>query len=405
MAVIGLVAGVGTVLAPAAFASDGAGPHRGSVHGSAGSSAERQVLTPDRQARLSAAPGVQGALPTDQNAFGRISGANRYETAVAISRAMVCDKNANTTDPTDPAYCKGLGNPDQLVTEVFIASALNFPDALGAGPVASGIGPLLLVPPTGTVPKSVLNELDRIAPQKVVVFGGTGAVSDAVVTQLKAHTTGKAAERLAGANRYATASNAAVTNDQIWRGNDDNNDGTPDNHGLDVIVLASGETYADALGGGGAAANARGSLLLTQKSVLPKEAKAALQSIKPPKVIIAGGTGAVSSAVESAVKAAVPASTVVRAAGANRFDTAIRISKLVFPSGASEVFLVNGFNFPDALASAPLAGYWGASTLLAQQTCVTAGTRAEASRLDPDYVTGIGGSGVVSDDAITLTTC
>jgi putative cell wall-binding protein len=405
LAVIGLVAGVGTVLAPAAFASDGTTLHRGSVHGSAGSSVERKVLAPDRANRLATAPGAEAVLPTDPNAYARISGDNRYETAVAISQAMVCDKGANTTDPNSPDYCTGLGTPDQPVTEVFIASALNFPDALGAGPVAAGLGPLLLVPPTGTVPKVVLNELDRIGPEKVVVFGGTGAVSDAVVGQLKPHTTTKTAERLAGANRYATAANAAVMNDQIWRSSDDNNDGTPDNHGLDLVVLASGETYADALGGGGAAANARGALLLTAKASLPKEAKAALQSIKPPKVVIAGGTGAVSSAVESAVRAAIPGSTVVRAAGANRFDTAVKLSNQVFPGTAPEVFLVNGLNFPDALASAPLAGYWSASTLLAQATCVPSVTRTEANRLSPSFVTGIGGTGVVSDDAIHLVVC
>lgn len=397
IAVIGVVAGLGSLLAPAAFAADGTASDRGTVHGSAGASAERQVLSPDRSHRVAAAPGVEAALPVNPDAYGRISGTNRYETAVAISQAMVCDAADSS--------CTGLGSSTNPVTEVFIASALNFPDALGAGPVASGLGPLLLVPPTGTVPAVVLAELDRIGPEQVVVFGGTGAVSDGVVNQLKAHTTTNTAGRIAGTNRYDTAAKAAETNDEIWRNQDENNDGTPDNHGLDVIVLASGETFADALGGGGAAANARGSLLLTRRGALPDETKAALQAINPPKIVIAGGTGAVSDAVEAAVKAAVPASSVVRAAGTDRFDTAVKMSQEIFPKGAPEVFLVNGYNFPDALASAPLAGYWNATTLLSRATCVTTGTRAEVDRVSPQYVTGIGGPAVISDDAILLTTC
>ena len=89
----------------------------------------------------------------------------------------------------------------------------------------------------------------------------------------------------------------------------------------------------------------------------------------------------------------------------DRFGTAIALSKMVFPSGANELFLVNGLNFPDALASAPSAGFWGASTLLAKSTCVTTGTRTESSRLNPQRVTAFGGTAVVSDNALHLGTC
>ena len=196
-------------------------------------------------------------------------------------------------------------------------------------------------------------------------------------------------------------------------GQDDDGDGMPDLHGLDTVVIASGEGFADALAGGGAAANSRGSLLLTKRTSLPAETRAALQEVNPPEVIILGGTGAVSAGVEASVRSAVPSATVTRVGGPNRFATAIALSQKVFsgvaggvfPGVANEVFLVNGFNFPDALASAPAAGYWHASTLPTATACVTSATQAEASRLDPFFVAALGGTGVVSDDALFLNVC
>lgn len=346
-------------------------------------------------------------LPGDGSYF-RIAGPNRYATAVQVSLNMVCAPTTPTVDCEGEGQIGGVDNP---VRTVFVASGLNYPDALGAGPVAAGLGPLLLVPPTGTVPTVVKNEIARIKPEDIVIFGGTGAVSSSVETQLKAYA---ATFRIAGDNRYETAAEAALINDEIWRDQDEDDVPGPDDHGLDTVVLASGEGFADALAGGGAASNSRGALMLTAKSTLPTATRSALVEIAslpraaeldPLKVIILGGTGVVSASVESAVKAAVPGAKVERAFGSDRFGTAIALSKKVFPTTTPEVFVVNGYNFPDALASAPLAGVWGASTLLAKATCVTAATRAEASRLDPDYVTGFGGEGVLSNGAVYLDAC
>ncbi|HEX2141712.1 MAG TPA: cell wall-binding repeat-containing protein, partial [Candidatus Limnocylindria bacterium] len=68
---------------------------------------------------------------------------------------------------------------------VYVATGANFPDALAGGPVAGmGDAPLLLVPGT-SVPPSVKQELLRLNPDKVVVLGSTGVVSQGVVFQLR----------------------------------------------------------------------------------------------------------------------------------------------------------------------------------------------------------------------------
>ena len=70
----------------------------------------------------------------------RYWGANRYETAVAVSEAV---------------FPVGAG-------VVFVVTGVNFPDAVSAGPVAGMLNvPILLV--TGTsVPSSTASELERL---------------------------------------------------------------------------------------------------------------------------------------------------------------------------------------------------------------------------------------------------
>ena len=98
-------------------------------------------------------PAHADALPTT-----RIAGADRFATAVEIAKA-----GFPTTAPV-----------------VFLATGLNYPDALAAGPVAAKLGgPLLLTLPD-QLPVSVRDELVSLAPATVYLVGGTGAVSTAV---------------------------------------------------------------------------------------------------------------------------------------------------------------------------------------------------------------------------------
>ncbi len=85
---------------------------------------------------------------------GRRVGANRYDTAVAISQAAF---------------------PDAAET-VYVARAAASPDAVAGGALTDG--PILLVPPAGEVPDQVTAEVDRLGPARVVALGGSAAVSD-----------------------------------------------------------------------------------------------------------------------------------------------------------------------------------------------------------------------------------
>lgn len=94
----------------------------------------------------------------------RLSGANRYATSVAVSRA--------TTAPGPRV--------------VYLATGQAFPDGLsGSPPAVRDDGPLLLTTTTA-IPPDVLAELQRLNPARVVILGGTASISAAIAAQLRA---------------------------------------------------------------------------------------------------------------------------------------------------------------------------------------------------------------------------
>ena len=73
----------------------------------------------------------------------------------------------------------------------YIANAYSFPDAL-AGAAAAGTikGPVLLANSTGALNPATIAELTRLNPVNIVVLGGTGVISDAVLNSLKPYPVG-----------------------------------------------------------------------------------------------------------------------------------------------------------------------------------------------------------------------
>ena len=97
-----------------------------------------------------------------------------------------------------------------------------------------------------------------------------------------------------------------------------------------VVYVATGENFPDALGAGPAAAIVKGPILLVSQNSIPGETAAELTRLSPDKIVIVGGTAVVSPSVESALAAY--AGTVERIAGANRYDTAAKLSAATFPA-------------------------------------------------------------------------
>ena len=109
----------------------------------------------------------------------RISGATRIDTAVELSKRMHRPATTQT---------------------VYLARQDVFADAVAAGSLIDG--PVLLVPSCGTVPQSVIDEVRRLEPNRVMALGGTAAVCTQVLHDAAG---GKPTGRLAGKTRFETA--------------------------------------------------------------------------------------------------------------------------------------------------------------------------------------------------------
>lgn len=81
--------------------------------------------------------------------------------------------------------------------------------------------------------------------------------------------------------------------------------------------------------------------------------------------------------------------------GANRYDTAARISKAGWSSGSSKVIIANGLNEMEGIISNPLAASYDAPILLVSDNAVRSETETELKRLNPSEVIIVGGTSSV----------
>ncbi|HET6379523.1 MAG TPA: cell wall-binding repeat-containing protein [candidate division Zixibacteria bacterium] len=235
--------------------------------------AELDRLDPGRIVVLGAAGAVSDAVVQALHRYTtgsvkRVSGADRYATAGAVSATFF-----------------------QKASVVYVATGANFPDALSGGATAGkDRGPILLVK-RDEVPKATADELRRLKPSQVVVLGSSAVVSDQVASQL-GRLSGGSVQRVAGADRYATAVKASQA---------EFGPGEPS-----TVYVATGAAFPDGLTASPVAATVPGPLLLVKPTELPSTVASELKRLAPDKVVVLGSTGAVSSAVVSAINAVVP---------------------------------------------------------------------------------------------------
>ncbi|RZU61607.1 cell wall-binding repeat-containing protein [Zhihengliuella halotolerans] len=189
----------------------------------------------------------------------RRGGADRYETAVAISEAAFGSAN-----------------------RAYVATGRDFPDALSASSVAAAQGrPVFLVDGTASkVRVSTLQALDRMGVDHTIVAGGPVVVSSGIMSSLAPYDP----VRRYGADRYAT--NRSL-----------NRDGTP---GYDTgrwIYLATGGAFPDALAGAAVAGTRGSALYLSKTGCIPQATLTKMDSQSANRVFLLGGTAALTGDV------------------------------------------------------------------------------------------------------------
>ncbi|MCU1346688.1 MAG: hypothetical protein JWL70_2954 [Acidimicrobiia bacterium] len=226
--------------------------HPASVEVIGGSSAVSDAAL----AQITAATGVTAT---------RIAGPTRYATAAAVAALF----------PAHPSTA-------------FVATGASFPDALAGGAAAAMVkAPMLLAEPDKLSAPTVA-QLTRLQPAALVVLGGTGAVSDAVLQQLRPMA--PSVGRIAGTDRYATAALVAANRVPTAR----------------QALLATGNTFADALAAAPLAARLGAPILLTAFSCAPSGTLDALRFLHWPDLTVVGGPLAVSASARAAVPCRTP---------------------------------------------------------------------------------------------------
>ncbi len=135
-------------------------------------------------------------------------------------------------------------------------------------------------------------------------------------------------------------------------------------------------------------------ILMTPSGSLDNTVLQEIQQLGAKTVYIIGGTVAVSTDVETALSN--QGFNIVRLAGYDRYETAVKIAQLVGTGGT--VYLAYGFGEPDALAVSAFAAEQGNPILLTERGSLPDVTLAELQTLAPSNIIIIGGSAVVSTD-------
>lgn len=255
----------------------------------------------------------------------RIAGGGRYETAVEASK--------KTFERSKYAV---------------VASGEKFADALVGGTLATQIEAPVLLVNKNSVPSVVITEIKRLEVEKVYLLGGTSTVTSTVENSLKQ--LGVSVERLAGRNKAYTAQEIAKARAKHL--------------GIDTnwteFAAIDANNYADAL-----SAAPFVSQLNDFIPLIPIEKG----NTSSAHTVAFGGTNSVTKSTAEKK----------RYAGSNREGTAVEIAKAYEEELNKEidtVVLVHGYDYPDALASAPVASMNNGVILLTNSKTLSKETKS-----------------------------
>lgn len=294
--------------------------------------------------------------PIVPNKPERIDGNDRIETAVKVSQK---------------SYPNGT-------KAVILANKDKFSDVLTAVPFSVQIGAPILFTNTDSIPVETKNEIKRLGATQVYINGGTSSVTQSIEDTLKKE--GKSVTRFNGVDRYDTAK---LIGERVRA-----------NGSKDVVEIASGETFPDALSISSLAVKENAPILLSKKNDLTPVTKKAISDWKIEKATIAGQTNTISAMVEKDVTNVIKKTS--RLGGADRYETSAIIAKAAVPDSTLGVY-TSGEVFADALVAGPYAGINKAPVLLVNKDRVPTSIAKYTKESKINRAVVIGGTSTVYD--------
>jgi putative cell wall-binding protein len=215
------------------------------------------------------------------------------------------------------------------------------------------------------------------------LYGPTAPGTDpAKFPRLTGRTYTPTVTRLAAADRYSEAALIAKK-------------GFP--QGTANVVIASGETFADALVAAPLAKALDAPILLVRHDALPSATASAISYLGAKKAYVVGGKVTVEDGVVKKLLAT-SIDNVDRIAAANRYDTAALVAQKLFAlKGSPEVaYIANGEKFADGLSIGAVAASLGQPVLLVKPGYVPPSVTSTLARLTPAEIVIVGGPASVT---------
>lgn len=298
----------------------------------------------------------------------RYGGADRYATSLLIAEAVAADAGGE-------------------LEWVVMVSGRSWHEAVVAASVAGHLQAPVLMTPPDSVRDDALAFLQRSGVSKVLlVSSGTGStrtITDAVDRQLRAAEV--AVERIDGNDRYGTG--VAVAERLGAVGN---------LGGVRTAIVASGEVFADALVAGPLSAHGGHPVLLTPSTGLHRSVADYLLSKRIERVVLMGGTAALSQEVEDAISEL--GISADRIAGLSRFETATRFAEYAAGQSSNECFAQARVGL--ARARVPFDSFSAAALLARRCAALVLTSPSQIPPSTADYLDAVRRS--TSDGAVQL---
>lgn len=270
--------------------------------------------------------------PNNYGVGSRIEGADRYATAINVS------KKYNT-----------VGKP------LFITTGDGTVDTLIAAPAASKTGASMLITPTNSLPANLSTEIKRLKPSQIYIVGG---VSSSVETALKKLV--KKVERINGNSRSETS--VLVANKFF-----------PGANGMFMANVTNGNNSINA---SSRAAMTKVPVLLTEAKGPSASMTKYIQSKSTSKktVKIVGNTDAVSAAIATSVS---KTANVQRVVGTSHYETNAKVVQDYLNSkpAIKGFTITTGTSYNDALVGVMAAAKSGQPLVVAPKDCVVKSSR------------------------------
>ncbi|MEH7386574.1 cell wall-binding repeat-containing protein [Bacillus sp. JJ1521] len=265
--------------------------------------------------------GTEGYIAGEYiNVVNRISGKNRFEVAVNISKQ---------------------GWPEHADT-VILSNYNAYADALAASPLAYQEDAPILLTHQDRLSDETKMELKRLQPKKIIMVGGPGSVGENVVKDLTNEGFSNI-ERIGGKNRFEVSYHISQRLENT-----------------DTAIIAYGMNFPDALAIAPYAARNGYPILLANKDHLPDETLQALNEKQIVNTIVVGGEASVGANVYNHLPSP------KRISGQDRYEVAANVIRDL-NLNPTKAYIATGATFADALTGSVLAAKENASLVLSRQ--------------------------------------